>query len=156
MKRDKKILDKEIENQMDREFEKRGIKTRVYHFTENVEPFRAVTILEYSSPSYSHARRALDAARILHYYHSQATKLLNGLHEQGIWGVAICDKRDTFNRQEGRCRAKRRLLRHLKKRGEIPKGVSRVVADKTKVINIDMPDYRRIEEEGKVVRYIEE
>lgn len=33
-----------------------------------------------------------------------------------LYGVAICDRRDTFSRQEGRCRAKRRLLRHLKKR----------------------------------------
>jgi hypothetical protein len=115
-KRDKKILAKEIEKQMDREFEKRGINTCVYHFTENVEPFRAVTILEYFSPSYSHARRALDAARFHQYCHSPATELLDALHRQGIWGVAICDKRDTFSRQEGRCRAKRRLLRHLKKR----------------------------------------
>lgn len=123
-KRDKK-LDKKIEDQMDREFEKRGIKTRVYHFTENIEPFRAVTILEkehYSGPSkrffysYSYARRALDASLFHHYCINPATELLNALHNQGIWGVAICDKRDTFSRQEGRCRAKHRLLRHLKGR----------------------------------------
>ena len=116
VKRDKKILDKEVEEQMDREFKRRGIKPHVYHFTENVEPFRAVTILEYFSPSYNHARIALDAARFHHYCHSPATELLNALHRQGRWGIAICDKRDTFSRQEGRCRAKRRLLRNLKGR----------------------------------------
>ena len=118
MKRDNKILDKEIEKQMDREFKRREVNPCVYHFIENVEPFRAVTILEYFSPSYSHARRALDAARFHQYCHSQATELLDALHRQGIWGIAICDKRDTFSRQEGRCRAKRRLLRHIKGRGE--------------------------------------
>ena len=115
-KRDKKILAKEIEKQMDREFERRGMKFCVYYFTENVDPFRAVTILEYFSPSYSHARRALDAALFHHYCLNPATELLNALRRQGLWGVAVCDPRDQFSRQEGRRRAKYRLLRHLKKR----------------------------------------
>ena len=119
MKRDKKLLlAKEIEKQIDREFEKRGVKLCVYHFTENVEPFRAVTILEHFSPSYNHARKALDAARFHQYCLSPATELLDALHRLGIWGVAICNRRDTFSHQEGRCRAKRRLLRHLKGREE--------------------------------------
>ena len=114
-KRDK-VLSKIIENRMDVEFKKLGVKPRIFHFTEEVKPFGAVTIIEYSSPSYSHARRALDAALFHQYCLNPATELLNALQRQGLWGIAICDKRDTFSRQEGRCRAKYRLLRHLKGR----------------------------------------
>ena len=117
MKQDKKITDKVVEKQMDAEFKKLGIKKpRVFHFTEEVKPFRAVTIIEYFSPSYSHARRALDAALFHHHCLNPATELLNALRRQGIWGIAICDNRDQFSHREGRCRAKHRLLRHLKGR----------------------------------------
>lgn len=103
-----------IEEQLDSEFEKMGVRPRVYHFTENVEPFKAVTIVEYFSPSYTSARKKLDAARFHQYCRSPATKLFDALRRQGVHGIAICDKRDQFNRQRGRIISKGRLLKHLK------------------------------------------
>lgn len=119
MKRDKKILDKEIENQMDREFEKYGIKTRVCHF-RGIYPFNGVTVVTANAKlAYSWEviaavikQNAVDTKGF-----NPATHLLERLIKlYGLYGVAICDKRDTFSRQEGRFRAKRRLLRYLKKR----------------------------------------
>ena len=118
-KQDKKILDKEIENQMDREFEKAGIKTRVCHF-RGIYPFNGVTVvmanakLVYSWEVIAAVikQNAVDAKGF-----NPATHLLERLIKlYGLYGVAICDRRDTFSRQEGRRRAKRRLLRHLKGR----------------------------------------
>ncbi len=42
-----------------------------------------------------------------------ATRFIQGLKGTHIYGVAICDKRDQFNRQRGRIIAKGRLLSHL-------------------------------------------
>ena len=115
-KQDKKILDKGIEARMDREFKKLVVYPHVYHF-RNVPPFNAVTVV---TPMPFHWE---DLASILSEYpqgalqYNPATFLLQKLavvHD--LHGVAICNKRDTFSRQEGRRRAKRRLLRHLKKR----------------------------------------
>jgi hypothetical protein len=48
-------------------------------------------------------------------YINQASYLLRNLaHNRHIYGVAICDRRDQFNRQRGRIIAKGRLLKHLK------------------------------------------
>ena len=114
-----KILDKAIEKQMDREFEKYGIKTRVCHF-RGIYPFNGVTVvmanakLVYSWEVIAAVikQNAVDAKGF-----NPATHLLERLIKlYGLYGVAICDRRDTFSRQGGRCRAKRRLLRHLKKR----------------------------------------
>lgn len=116
MKRDKKLLAKEIEEQMDREFEKREINLRVYHF-RGIYPFNAVTVVT-AIPSHWE-----DIASIIQKYPqfphllNPATLFLQNLAAvHNLHGVAICDRRDTFSRQEGRCRAKRRLLRHLKGR----------------------------------------
>jgi hypothetical protein len=43
-----------------------------------------------------------------------ASEALKMLRKLGIYGVTICDRRDTFNRQRGRIIAKGRLLKHLK------------------------------------------
>ena len=114
-KRDKKILDKEIEEQMDSEFEKLGIKTSVYHF-RNVYPFNGVTVVsEKHEYNWEHIAAFIPLRTAEGF--NPATHLLErliGFYD--LYGVAICDKRDTFSRREGRLRAKRRLLRHLKKR----------------------------------------
>ena len=116
-KRDKKILAKEIEKQMDREFEKYRINTHVYYFRD-LPPFNAVTVV--ASMPY----RWEEIASIISEYpltsllfHPAAYLLQNLAAVHDLHGVAICDRRDAFSRQEGRCRAKRRLLRHLKGRG---------------------------------------
>ena len=116
-KRDKKILAKEIEKQMDREFEKRRMSIHVHYFRD-VSPFNAVAVV---TPMPFHWE---DLASIISEYPFPASHLFNPatyllqklamVHD--LHGVAICDRRDTFSRQEGRCRAKRRLLRHLKGR----------------------------------------
>ena len=115
-KQDKKILDKKIEEQMDKEFEKLVVYPHVHHFRD-VPPFNAVTVV---TPMPFHWE---EIASIIAEYpqgtlqYNPATYLLQKLavvHD--LHGVAICDRRDTFSRQEGRRRAKRRLLRHLKGR----------------------------------------
>ena len=115
-KRDKKILAKEIEKQMDKEFEKYGINTRVYYFRE-VPPFNAVTVVTSSPYLWGEIASIISEYPLTSLLFHPAAYLLQKLalvHD--LHGVAICDKRDAFNRQEGGCRAKRRLLRHLKKR----------------------------------------
>ena len=102
------------EKKLDDEFKEMGVKPQIYHFIENVKPFKAITILEYFSPSYTSARKKLDVARFHQYCRSPATELLDALHRQGVFGIAICDMRDQFNRQRGRIIAKGRLLKHLK------------------------------------------
>ena len=119
VKRDKKLLDKEIEEQMDREFKKRGIKLRIYYFTD-MYPFRAITVVTNNfNYTWKNIKRCIGSSigEVVANKHSRATYLLKKLEiDYGLSGIAICDKRDTFSRQEGRCRAKRRLLRHLKGR----------------------------------------
>lgn len=115
-KRDKKILVKEIEKQMDREFEKRGINICVYYFRD-VPSFNAVTVV--TATQFHWKDLASIVSKYPQFPHSfnPATYLLQNLAAvHDLHGVAVCDKRDTFSRQEGRCRAKRRLLRHLKGR----------------------------------------
>ena len=114
-KRDK-TLAKEIENQMDREFKKLGVNTRVYHFRD-IYPFNSVTVVTGNDKYNWELVGAFikQSANVKGF--NPATHLLEkaiGFYD--LYGVAICDKRDTFSRQEGRLRAKRRLLRHLKKR----------------------------------------
>lgn len=116
-KRDEKILAKEIERRMDREFEKMGIKTRVYHFRD-AYPFNSVTVVMGPLPyTWEDVATYIKQNTATKRLYNPATQLLEMLAElYGIHGVAICDKRDSFSRLEGRCRAKRRLLRYLKKR----------------------------------------
>ena len=115
-KRDKKILAKEIEKQMDREFEKRRINIRVHYFRD-VPPFNAVTVVTAMPFHWKDLASFISEYPLTSLLFNPAAHLLQNLaivHD--LHGVAICDRRDTFSRQEGRCRAKRRLLRHLKGR----------------------------------------
>ena len=118
MKRDKKLLAKEIEEQMDKEFEKRGVNLRVYYFRD-VTPFNAVTVVTAMSFRWEELASIVSKYPQFPHLFNPATYLMQNLAAvHDLHGVAICDKRDTFSRQEGRCRAKRRLLRHLKGREE--------------------------------------
>jgi len=120
-KRDKKLLDKEIEKQMDMEFEKLGVRPRVYHYKKLIPvtpyPFNGVTVVT-ENLTYNWeivAGFIKQNTNIIGL--NPATHLLErliGFYD--LYGVAICNKRDTFSRQEGRRRAKHRLLRHLKGR----------------------------------------
>ena len=118
MKRDKKLLAKEIEEQMDRVFEKRGITLRMYYFRD-VPPFNAVTVATAMPFHWEALASIISKYPQFPHLFNPATYLLRNLAAvHDLHGVAICDRRDAFSRQEGRCRAKRRLLRHLKGREE--------------------------------------
>ena len=118
-KQDKKLLNKKIEEQMNGEFRKYGVDTHVYYFRD-IPPFNAVTVvtaLPFHWEDLASIISEYPQTSFLSHLFNPATYFLQELavvHD--LHGVAICDKRDTFSRLEGRCRAKRRLLRHLKKR----------------------------------------
>ena len=115
-KRDKKTSDKEIEMQMDGEFKKLVVFPHVYYFRD-VPPFNAVTIVTPMPFHWEELESTLSEYPQTSHLFNPATYLLQKLalvHD--LHGVAICNERDTFSRQEGRRRAKRRLLRHLKGR----------------------------------------
>ena len=116
-----------VEERLDIEFEKLGVKPHVYHFTDDVEPFNAITIVDDcdvpvggSKKSWSSKRRVIDNVFEREYLWMQmgcpATRFIQGLKMSHIYGVAICDKRDQFNRQRGRIIAKGRLLYHFQGR----------------------------------------
>lgn len=117
-KRDKKVLNKEIENQMDREFKKFKVKPHVYHF-KDVPSFQGVTVVTAMPAHWDNIASIISDSQQSYHLFNSATYLLQNLAAvHDLYGVAICDKRDTFSRQEGRLRAKRRLLRYLKGRGD--------------------------------------
>lgn len=107
-----------IEEKLDKEFEKRGLKPKIYHFMGNdiVYPYAGITIADVKHGTYEgtlkYVIRTIDKSFDLD--HNLASHLKADLNFGG-WGVAICDKRDTFNRQRGRIIAKGRLLKNLKK-----------------------------------------
>jgi hypothetical protein len=114
------------ERKLDAELKRLGIKTRIYHFTTRCSPFRGITIAVADSNSWSDMREILDTVRYalkvgdgtqiqLNFSLIEpAARTLKALRERGIYGVAICDPSDNFNRQEGRNKAKGRLVQHLK------------------------------------------
>ena len=102
------------EEKLEKEFKRLGVKPRVYHFRD-VYPFNSVTVVT-ENTKYSWE----DIAEIIWKYsddieqHNHATHLLERLKEfKGLYGVAICNKRDNFSRQQGRNIAKGRLLQYL-------------------------------------------
>lgn len=113
-----------IEKKLDNEFERLEVKPHIYHFTKGVAPFTAITIAEDYQPAgskrgWNSMRGAIDNVFEREYLWMRkccpATQFIKGLALMRIYGVAICDKRDQFNRQRGRIIAKGRLLKHLKK-----------------------------------------
>jgi hypothetical protein len=86
------------EQKLDAELEQRlRVNIRIYHFRKDVGPYTSITIVTNSVTSKNRMREILMILRKLE-----------------IYGVSICDRRDTFNRQRGRIIAKGRLLKHFK------------------------------------------
>ena len=113
----KKKLDKQIEEQMDREFKKLGIYTPHVYYFRNVPPFNAVTIVTAMPFHWENLASILSEYPQGVIQYNPATFLLQKLAAvHDLHGVAICDQRDPFSRREGRRRAKQRLLRYLKGR----------------------------------------
>ncbi len=114
------------ERKLNAELERLGVKTRIYHFKAQCDPFRAITIAVTDQSSWRDIREILDKVRYGLKVGDGTRKLLNlpiiepaartlrKLQEMGIHGVAICDSSDNFNRQEGRNKAKGRLVQDLK------------------------------------------
>ena len=114
------------ERKLDAELKRLGVEPRIYHFTRNCDPFRGITIAVADQSSWSDIREIVDAVqyalkisddmrKILNMpIIERATRTLRTLRKMNIYGVAICDPSDNFNRQEGRNKAKGRLVQHLK------------------------------------------
>lgn len=107
------------EKKLDEEFERIGVKPNVYHFRdiylEDTFRFTAITVAAMANCKKNNIINDINACgRPDFYLHNHASHLLRGLTARS-YGVAICDKRDQFNRQRGRIIAKGRLLKHLKK-----------------------------------------
>lgn len=110
-------MKKKDETLVDSRLEKIGIVPSIYHFDEDIGPFKAITIVD-NNKTWKDVRKSLEV--ILFFVlstvpHEKATRLRKELCERGIYGVAICDGRDSFNRQRGRTIAKGRLWKHLKR-----------------------------------------
>lgn len=106
-----------VEEELDKEFEKMGVKPRIYHFRD-VYQFNGVTVVT-ENTKYSWKDIAEFIWKYTENEFSPATHLLERLIEfKDLYGVAICDRCDQFSRQQGRNRAKGRLLKHLIKKGE--------------------------------------
>lgn len=105
------------EQKLDAEFERMGVRPRIYHFTTGVAPFNAVTIIDNEQTWEGMEKHVNDAFNCedwrLHGYYP-TTRFIQALKSQHIYGFAVCNKRDQFNRQRGRIIAKGRLLKHLK------------------------------------------
>lgn len=106
-----------LEQKLDAEFERMEIKPKVFHFVNSIIQSVAITIVD-ERLTWLGAQREIVKAHSdgasQHLFFFPATRLLDTLRKRDIYGVAICDKRDNFNRQRGRIIAKGRLLKHLK------------------------------------------
>lgn len=111
-----------LEQKLDLEFEVMNIKPRTYHFINDVCPFNGITIVD-ERLTWENVRRHIFTALYFNdderwRYFFPATRMVNALHARGIYGIAICDGRDSYSRQRGRIIAKGRLLKHLEEADE--------------------------------------
>lgn len=109
-----------LEKKLDEEFERFGTKPKIYHFVEgniHCTPFRAITVATVDNLlSWKRLDEIIDeySLSLSRLTHSYATRMIHMLQANGIYGIAICDQRDQFNRQYGRVKAKGRLLQYLR------------------------------------------
>ena len=107
------------EIEVDKKFDKFGIKLRIYHFTKPIFSFNAITIVT-NDKTKNWKSIAEDIRKCLKfiakYEFNKSTELLYEMGKRGYHGIAVCDRQDTFNRQRGRTIAKGRLLKHIKKK----------------------------------------
>ena len=113
-------MNSKTEKKLDEEFEKLEIMPRIYHFVGDF-PFGAVTIaIDNRKLGWSNSWEGIaDYMRDCRIYvvgreHNRATRFLQEMRKENFYGIAICDRRDQFNRKRGRIIAKGRLLKHLK------------------------------------------
>ena len=107
-----------LEQQLDSEFENLGESIRTFHFLKNIGPYTAITIVDNGIKKWETAETILEIIfeRTRRQFNKNpSTRLIRTAQHEGIYGIALCDRRDQFNRQRGRTIAKGRLLKHLKK-----------------------------------------
>ena len=108
------------EDKLDKAFKGIGVKPRVFYFTEDIFPFRAVTLATEKKMTWKEGKALLDdliGSFFLAYpfdglKKQPASKIKKAFEKRG-YGVAICDKSDNFSRKEGRNRARGRLFKHI-------------------------------------------
>ena len=98
---------------LDAEFERMGVKLRIYYFTD-IPTFKAITIATIAKEdSYVKVHTYV----LVHYLLNvePATYLFARLRDIGIYGIAICNESSIFSRRYGRMKAKGKLWQHLLK-----------------------------------------
>lgn len=108
----------ESEKSLDKEFKKMGVRLYVYHISARSIAsilFGGVTIVS-NKPHHKHVLidmvYGIDSDCINTIM--PATHMIEALTALGFAGVAVCDRRDKYNRPHGRRDAKRRLISYLK------------------------------------------
>lgn len=113
------------ERALDEQFERMNVKPQVYHFL-NIGSFKAVTVAQIPLRGqegwggYIYDYQTI-RERIQKYPSCECASsyplmsLLCMLKKMNIYGVAICNKDDVFNKYYGRMKAKGRLLQHILK-----------------------------------------
>jgi len=112
-----------LEQRVDAEFRLMGVTPRIYHFIHEYCPFTAITIVD-ALRSRENIKMILDF--FTHNMDRDANDMIfpasgylsKSLHENHIYGFALCSLEDQFNRQRGRIIAKGRLLKHIKEEEE--------------------------------------
>lgn len=103
-----------LEQKLDVKFKELDVKPFIHHFFE-VSPFSAITIASFRV-SWVEVASIIHEASWSISSHNRASSLIHNLAvDYYIYGVAVCDIRDTFNRQRGRIIAKGRLLKHFRR-----------------------------------------
>jgi hypothetical protein len=105
-----------IEQKLDAEFARLGVKPYIYHFTDvEVLPFKAITFAVPAMGMWLDLRRLLlENFDAIMSSHNPVQDTLEFLKMHGLHGIAICSMLDPFSRQRGRVIAKGRLLKHLR------------------------------------------
>jgi hypothetical protein len=102
------------EQKIDAKLAQLGIRPHIYHF-KDVEPFRAITL---ALPERNEQQDLENIVKfgiddIAKEPIERATLMRAYLRRHEIYGVAICDQRDTFSQKLGETIAKGRLWKHL-------------------------------------------
>jgi hypothetical protein len=111
-------MKKNDERKADLGLKQLGVTPRIYHIREHMWPFAGVTIVTADQEGSFSAVKTMVQKEISMHTLNKATKTKKNLNDLGIYGVAICDVHDEYNKKRGRTIAKGRLLKHLKQEAE--------------------------------------
>jgi hypothetical protein len=103
-----------LEQKLDAELGRMGVKIHTYHLRSHVWPFTGVTIIIADREWTYMTVKIMMQKEISMYTLNTATETKKNLNAMGIYGVALCNIRDQYSKKRGRIIAKGRLLKHLK------------------------------------------